>query len=118
MTPMVPCTIKNLIRFVRCNPNKNVFQIRKQRFIGDICALPFGNQTDVPMISKNVPVLSKILPSKTLDTVSLYSISNFSRNRQPKATAIKIVFTEISDKFPVMKPFPPASQKQKIGSLK
>jgi len=70
------------------------------------------------MVSKNVPVLPKMLPSKTLDTVALNCLSNFSRNRYPKATALKIVFTDISDKMPILDPLSTIGQSQKIGTLK
>jgi hypothetical protein len=51
-----------------------------------------------------MPILPKILPSKALDTVARDRISDFSRNRQPKATALDIVPADINDKIPVLDP--------------
>jgi hypothetical protein len=87
-----------------CDPDKNVFQRRKQRFIGNLDALSLSNQTDIPVIFNNMPILPKILPSKALDTVARDRISDFSRNRQPKATALDIVPADINDKIPVLDP--------------
>ena len=75
------------------------------RFIFHSNTLLFGNQADIQIIIQIVPILPKVLPSKTLDTVALHSLSNFSRNRQSKATAIAFVFADISDKLPVLDPF-------------
>jgi hypothetical protein len=85
--------------------------------IGYLDALSLGNQTDIPVIFKNMPVLPKILPSKALDSVTRDCLSNFSRNRQPKATALEIVPADINDKKPVLDPLPTFEQSLEIGSL-
>lgn len=58
------------------------------------------------MLSKNVPVLPKILPSKTLDTVALCGRSHLTRNRDAKATAIFIIFEKINNKVLILIPLP------------
>jgi hypothetical protein len=57
------------------------------------------------MLSKNLPVLPKVLPSQTLDTVALCGLSNPARNRDAEATAAKIVLTTINNEMPVLKFF-------------
>lgn len=66
----------------------------------------FGNQANIPVLSKNVPVLPKILPSKTLDAVALCGFSHLTRNRNAKATAIVIIFDEINNKVLIPIPLP------------
>ena len=58
------------------------------------------------MLFENVPILPKIFPSKTLDAVTLDSLSHLARNRNAEATAVKIVYAAISYKMPVLKPLP------------
>ena len=107
MIPTIPCSIKILIFLIWRDPDKNVFQSRKQRFICYFDARSLSNQADIPVIFKNMPVLPKILPSKALDAVTRNRFfSDFSRNRQPKATTIKIVSAEINEKTPILDPFP------------
>ena len=85
--------------------------------IGYIVALSLGNQTDIPVIFYNMPVLPKILPSNALDPVARDRLSNLPRNRQPKATALEIVSADINDKIPVLDPLSTLVQSQKIGPL-
>jgi hypothetical protein len=73
---------------------------------------------DVPMLSKNLPVLPEILPSKTLDTVALYGLSNLARYRNAEATAVKLVSLHVCDKVPIFKPLPVFGKTNKIRSLK
>jgi len=70
------------------------------------------------MLSKNLPVLPEILPSKTLDTVALCGLANLARYRNAEATAVKMVFVRICDKVPVFKPLPVIGKPNKIRSLK
>ena len=65
-----------------------------------------------------MPVLSKILPSQTLDTVALCSLSHPTRNRDAEATAAKIVFTTVSNEMAVLEPFSVLRQTDKIRSKK
>ena len=65
-----------------------------------------------------MPVLPKILPSKALDTVARYRFSDFSRNRQPKTTALEFVPADKNDKIPVLDPFSTLEQSLEIGPLK
>jgi hypothetical protein len=97
MMPTTPCTVKNLIFSICCDPDKNVFQRRKQRLIGNLGALSLCNKTDIPVIFKNMPVLPKKLPSKALDSVARNRFPDFSRNRQPQTTALDIVPADIND---------------------
>ncbi len=60
----------------------------------------------IPIPSKNLTVLPEILPSKTLDTVTLCGLSNPARYRDAEATAVKIVSADVSNKMPVFKPLP------------
>jgi hypothetical protein len=101
-----------------CDSNKDIFQRCKSNLIGDIDALSGGDQMDIPMLSKNLPVLPEILPSKTLDTVALCGVSNLARYRNAEATAVKMVFVHICDKVPVFKPLPVFGKTNKIRSLK
>jgi hypothetical protein len=64
-----------------------------------------------------MPVLPKKFPSKALDTVTCDRFSDFSRNRHPKATMLKIVLLDINDKIPVLDPFPFFGKPQEIGSM-
>lgn len=73
---------------------------------------------DIPMLSKNLPVLPEILPSKTLDTVALCGISNLARYRNAEATVVKLVSVHICDKVLVFKPLPVSGKTNKIRSLK
>jgi hypothetical protein len=73
---------------------------------------------NIPMLSKNVPVKPEILPSKTLDTVALYSLSHFARYRDAEATAVKFVAADIRNKMPVFEPLPIFGKTDKIRSLK
>ena len=69
------------------------------------------------MLSKNMPVLSEVLPSQTLDTVSLCGIPYPTRNRDAKATAAKIVFTTVCNKVTVLEPFSDLRQTDKVRSI-
>jgi hypothetical protein len=73
---------------------------------------------DIPMLSENLPVLPKILPSKTLDTVALYGLSNLARYRDAEATAVKMVSVHICNKVPIFEPLPVLGKTDKIGTLK
>jgi hypothetical protein len=64
-----------------------------------------------------MPVLPKKFPSKALDTVARDCFSDFSRNRHPKATMLKIVLMDTNDKIPVLDPFPLFGKPQEIGSV-
>ncbi len=98
--------INNLIRFMYGNSIKNIFQGCGDDFIGDIGALFLGNKANIPMSHDVLPILSKVLPSQTLDSVSRDGLADFSRNRYAQATAVKIVFTDIGDKMSILKPIP------------
>ncbi|MEJ2155317.1 MAG: hypothetical protein P8X96_08260 [Desulfobacteraceae bacterium] len=73
---------------------------------------------NIPILSKNLPVLPEILPSKTLDTVALCSLSHLSRYRNAEATAVKIVSADIGNKMPVFKPLSDFRKTDEIGALK
>jgi hypothetical protein len=68
------------------------------------------------MFFKNVPILPKILPSKTLDSIPRRSLPHLSCDRYAKATTIEVVFYGICDKITIVKPFPVISQTQKRRS--
>ena len=68
-------------------------------------------------MSKNVPVLPKILPSKTLDTVARYGLPNFPRNRYSKSTAAMFALGDICDEIPALDSFSAFGQSEKFGSL-
>jgi hypothetical protein len=65
------------------------------------------------MFAKNVPILPKILPSKTLDSVPRCGLSHLSRYRYAKATAIEIIFRGVSNEKSILKSFPLFTQAEK-----
>ncbi len=69
------------------------------------------------MLSKNMPVLPKILPSQTLDAVALCGLPHSTRNRDAKTTAAKIVFTTVSNEMPVLETFSDLRQTDKVRSM-
>jgi hypothetical protein len=68
------------------------------------------------MFFKNVPIFPEILPSKTLDTISRRGLSYLSCDRYAKTTAIEIIFSNIRDKYSILKSFPLLCQAKKRRS--
>jgi hypothetical protein len=65
------------------------------------------------MFAENVPILPKVLPSKTLDTISRYGLSHLSCDRYTEAAAIKIIFYGICNEESILKSFPLFGQTEK-----
>ena len=66
--------------------------------------LAFGDEADIPMIFKNIPVLPKIFPSKALDSIARCRFPYPSRHCDTKAAAVLMIFPGVSNKIFVLKP--------------